>query len=252
MITVLDQFDPAKHYFKDPYPHVIIEDCLPQDLYNKLYNSFPIKEIQNTLPLLVGHTYRYFSNDVLNKKTIPVSSVWEDFFLAHTSQDYYEKVLDIFKDNLKNIEWFKNQKVSIRNSSSVDQVVTETQFVVHNPVKETTRTDHLDNPMEIYAGLFYMRNPADQAEGGDFVIYETDKIEEVAKHNGRELLNTTARKTVKTIKYGANKFVMFLNSNRSAHGVTPRINSQTERLSINIIAEVTEKKLALFPLKKVG
>jgi hypothetical protein len=106
--------------------------------------------------------------------------------------------------------------------------------------------------MEIYAGLFYMRNPADQAEGGDFVIYETDKIEEVAKHNGRELLNTTARKTVKTIKYGANKFVMFLNSNRSAHGVTPRINSQTERLSINIIAEVTEKKLALFPLKKVG
>ena len=49
-----------------------------------------------------------------------------------------------------------------------------------------------------------------ESYGSHFVIYETDKIEEVAKHNGRELLNTTARKTVKTIKYGANKFVMFL------------------------------------------
>jgi hypothetical protein len=106
----------------------------------------------------------------MNKKLIPVASVWQDFFEAHTSQKYYKKVLDIFKDDLPNIEWFRNQQVSVRNSSTTDQVVTETQFVVHNPIKETTRTDHLDNPMEIYAGLFYMRRPEDTAEGGDFVI----------------------------------------------------------------------------------
>jgi hypothetical protein len=252
MNTVLDQFDPTKHYFKDPYPHIIIEDCLPQNLYNDLYNSFPVKEIKQTLPLIIGHTYRYLADDVMNKKLIPVSSVWQDFFEAHTSQKYYKKVLDIFKDDLPNIEWFRNQQVSVRNSSTTDQVVTETQFVVHNPIKETTRTDHLDNPMEIYAGLFYMRRPEDTAEGGDFVIYRTDPIKEVAKQNGRELLPSTKKEIVKTIKYSPNKFVMFLNSNRSAHGVTPRINSQTERLSINIIAEVTQKKLALFPLKKVG
>ena len=252
MITVLDKFDPSTHYFRDPYPHVIIDDALPQDLYDDLYNNFPVKEIQNNLPLIIGHTYRYLADDVLNKKIIPVAKVWEDFFTAHTSQTYYEKVLDIFKDDLKNIDWFKNQKISVRNSASISQVVTETQFVVHNPIKETTRTDHLDNPMEIYAGLFYMRQPEDKAEGGDFVIYQTDEIKEVAKQNGRELLENTARKAIKTIKYGPNKFVMFLNSNRSAHGVTPRTNSTTERLSINIIAEVTEKKSALFSLKKIS
>ena len=101
MNTVLDKFDPAKHYFKDPYPHIIIEDCLPQDLYNNLYNSFPVKEIKQTLPLIIGHTYRYLADDVINKKLIPVASVWQDFFEAHTSQQYYEKVLDIFKAYLK-------------------------------------------------------------------------------------------------------------------------------------------------------
>ena len=49
MNTVLDQFDPTKHYFKDPYPHIIIEDCLPQNLYNDLYNSFPVEEITRGL-----------------------------------------------------------------------------------------------------------------------------------------------------------------------------------------------------------
>ena len=53
------------------------------------------------------------------------------------------------------------------------------------------------------------------------------------------------------VPYEANNFCMFLNVKDSVHGVTPRINSQTERLSINIIAEVTDRKYKMFPIKKV-
>jgi hypothetical protein len=132
MNTVLDQFDPTKHYFKDPYPHIIIEDCLPQNLYNDLYNSFPVKEIKQTLPLIIGHTYRYLADDVMNKKLIPVSSVWQDFFEAHTSQKYYKKVLDIFKDDLPNIEWFKKptskcKKFFYHRSSGYRNTICSTQ-----------------------------------------------------------------------------------------------------------------------------
>ena len=49
MITVLDKFDPAIHYFEDPYPHVIIEDALPEDVYKKLYDSWPVQEIKDKL-----------------------------------------------------------------------------------------------------------------------------------------------------------------------------------------------------------
>ena len=250
MITVLDKFDPAQHYFEDPYPHVIIEDALPEDVYKKLYDSWPVQEIKDKLEIIGGHTFRYMSNDVLNKKIVPVSEDWENFFKAHTSQEYYSKVLNLFEKHIQHIDFLKQQKVVVRGSGE-SKVVTETQFVIHNPVKETTRTDHLDNPVEIYAGLLYMRKPEDEAEGGDFVIYKSDPVFEVSRQNGRELLETTKREVVKTIKYKPNCFVMFLNTNRAVHGVTPRINSQTERLSINIIAEVTDRKYKMFPIKKV-
>ena len=100
MITVLDKFDPKEHYFADPYPHIIIEDCLPFDLYQKLFDSFPVDEIKQNLPLLVGHTYRYLANEVINKKTIPVKQEWQNFFDAHTSQEYYQKVLGLLKQIL--------------------------------------------------------------------------------------------------------------------------------------------------------
>lgn len=250
MTTVLDKFDINKHYFEDPYPHVIIEDALPEDYYNKLYNTWPVSEIKKALPIIGGHTFRYMSNDVLNKKLVPVSTEWQNFFKDHTSQDYYLKVLNIFEKHIKHIDYLKNEKVEIRGAGK-SNVVTETQFVIHNPVKETTRTDHLDNPIEIYAGLLYMRKPEDNAEGGDFVIYKSDPVTEVSRNNGREILKKTQREVVKTIKYKPNCFVMFLNTNTAVHGVTPRINSETERLSINIIAEVTDRKYAMFPIRKI-
>ncbi len=96
-----------------------------------------------------------------------------------------------------------------------------------------------------------MRKPDDNAEGGDFVIYKSDPVTEVSRNNGREILEKTQRQVIKTIKYKPNCFVMFLNTNKAVHGVTPRINSETERLSINIIAEVTDRKYAMFPLRKI-
>ena len=137
MITVLDKFDPAKHYFEDPYPHVIIEDALPEDVYKKLYDSWPVQEIKDKLEIIGGHTFRYMSNDVLNKKIVPVSEDWENFFKAHTSQEYYNKVLNLFEKHIQHIDFLKQQKVAVRGSGE-SKVVTETQFVIHNPVKETT------------------------------------------------------------------------------------------------------------------
>ena len=146
MITVLDKFDPDKHYFKTPDPHVVIENALPQDLYNRLAKDFPVKAMQEKLPLIEGHTYRYLANDVLNKKTIPVSIEWKTFFETHTSQTYYEKVLDIFKNDMP---YSKNQIRTAIQVRGVDEttgdMVTDTQFVVHNPITTgTTRTTHID------------------------------------------------------------------------------------------------------------
>ena len=251
MITVLDKFNPIKHYFKDPYPHVVIENALPQDLYDKLAKDFPVKAIKETLPLIEGHTYRYLANDVLNKKTIPVSKEWQTFFETHTSQIYYEKVLNIFKNDMPYSDSKIKTIVQVRGvDETKGDMVTDTQFVIHNPINAgTTRTTHIDNPQELYAGLLYFRQDTDNSTGGDFEIFDTKEVKGVHKLKGREVSQDTDKTLVRTVKYAPNTFVMFLNTGRSVHGVTPRQGATVERLSINIIAETRNKQNLLFNLK---
>ena len=250
MITVLDNFNPATDYFAEPYPHVVIKNALPKNLYNKLAKDFPTKNIKETLTLIEGHTYRYLANDVLNKKTIPVSAEWKQFFETHTSQAYYDKVLDLFKNDMPYTAEQIKKSVAVRGvDEKSGDMVTDTQFVVHDPITQgTTRTTHLDNPQELYAGLLYFRQPNDDSTGGDFDIFETRQIPSVDKLKGREISSDTEKILVRTVKYKPNTFVMFLNTGKSVHGVTPRENATVERLSINIIAETRSKQNLLFQL----
>ena len=250
MTTVLDNFNPETDYFKEPYPHVIIKNALPKDLYDSLAKNFPVEQMKQELPLIEGHTHRYLANDVLNKKTIDVSKEWQEFFQIHTSQQYYDKVLELFKEDMPYGEKVTNKKVMIRGVDEKNgDMVTDTQFVVHNPIKVgTTRSTHIDNPQELYAGLLYFRQDNDTSMGGDFEIYDTKKIKAVIKQKGREISQDTEKTLVKTIKYEPNTFVMFLNTGKSVHGVTPRHNATVDRLSINIIAETRSKQNLLFHL----
>ena len=114
MITVLDNFNPETDYFQEPYPHIVIKNALPKDFYQTLAKTFPTQEMKQKLPLIEGHTHRYLANDVLNKKTITVSEEWQDFFKAHTSQKYYDKVLNLFKNDITYGEQVFNKKVMVR------------------------------------------------------------------------------------------------------------------------------------------
>ena len=43
---------------------------------------------------------------------------------------------------------------------------------MHKPITETTsRTPHIDNPMEMWAGLLYMPCKEDTSTGGEFQLY---------------------------------------------------------------------------------
>jgi len=254
MTTVLDNFDPATDYFAEPYPHVVIKNALPKNLYNKLAKDFPAKNIKETLPLIEGHTYRYLANDVLNKNTIPVSAEWKQFFETHTSQEYYDKVLDLFKNDMPYSNEQIKKSVAVRGvDEKSGDMVTDTQFVVHDPITQgTTRTTHLDNPQELYAGLLYFRQPDDNSTGGDFEIFDVPKLKSVHKQRGREVTQDTEKTLVRTVKYEPNTFVMFLNTGKSVHGVTPRQDAEVERLSINIIAETRSKQNLLFKLLNVA
>jgi len=250
--SVLQKFNPATDYFTDPYPHIIIKDCLPLKTYELLYENYPVQTIKDNFPIVEGSTYRGLANDFIRSKRVEAKDCWLDFFEYHTSQDFYNSVLRIFNLPVQN-NWIKDEKVKVRHAEGDAGIVTDTQFVIHEPITEgTTRTPHIDNPVEIYAGLLYMRQRGDKAKGGDFVIYDTHPISHVVTGTGRQITNSVKLKESKTIRYKENTFVMFLNSNKSVHGVTPRQEPGHDRLSINIIAEVSNKHNRLFKLLEIN
>ena len=245
--SVLQNFKKEKHFFNEPYAHIVIENCLPLKTFEMLYENFPVQTVKDNFKLVDGHTYRGLANDFIGSKRVEAKQCWIDFFQYHTSQEFYNEVLTIFNET----RWIKDEKVKVRHTEGDAKIVTDTQFVIHQPTTGTTRSTHIDNPLEIYAGLLYMRQRGDNAKGGDFVIYDAPEIDKVVAKTGREIPKDIEKKEHKKITYKENTFVMFLNTNKSVHGVTPRENALHDRLSINIIAEAEKKLGPSFKLNEI-
>jgi hypothetical protein len=237
-ISVLQNF---KTVFDHPYPHICIEDALPDVIYNELEDTFPEDLVCSTTPHDNGITYRYKAKDCTTKSP---PAIWQDFFEYHTSKEYFRECVSVFELYLEKhypglAERLYAGTVAVRDVGSGGDFVTDCQFVVHEPVDQTgtTRTPHVDNPVEIYAGLLYMRKPGDNSYGGNFTIHETTgEIVEVNKSLGRQV-DDRLHRPVKQVPYKRNVFCMFLNVKNSVHSVTPRIAPDHRRHSINIIGE---------------
>src|SRR6056300_2053812 len=216
----------------DPFPYVCVEGAMPDRFYRELEATFPEDMIiNNTQPHDGGITYRFKCKEATMWQP---PAIWQDFFAYHSSTEYFRACAELFAPHIVAAygeEFYENLKtkpVSVRDVDNSGHYVTDCQFVVHEPVDQTgtSRTPHVDNPVEIYAGLLYMRKPNDTSAGGNFTIHEqTGNIEQVNKTLGRQV-EDSLHKSVKQVPYVANSFCMFLNVKDSVHSVTPRIRPQ--------------------------
>ena len=77
----------------DPYPHVVIHDALPWDIYEKLENDFPEKSVLATEPFDNGICYRMKADKLLSQTF--ESGIWRAFAEYHTSAEWFNEVNDI-------------------------------------------------------------------------------------------------------------------------------------------------------------
>jgi hypothetical protein len=232
----------AQSFSAKPFPFICIEEALPEPLYKELEATFPESLICSTPALDGGITYRYKSNPVLMDQRVP--QIWREFFEYHTSPEYFRACIKLFEPHLathfpKLLDAALASNVTVRNIDNSGTFVTDCQFVVHEPIDKTgtSRTPHLDNLVEIYAGLLYLRNPDDFSAGGNFTLHDVpQEVQEVNRSLGREV-GSLYHNPVLEVPYRRNTFCMFLNVKNSVHSVTPRINPLHRRRSINIIGE---------------
>ena len=239
----------------DPYPHVIIEDALPWDLYENLEAEFPEKTLLATDPFDNGICYRLKADKLLSLTF--ESGLWRDFAEYHTSAEWFNEVNELFKPYMPGVlhKTFTEDDLGARGWADENKNIwTDCQLVMHKPIEErTTRTPHIDNPMEMWAGLLYMPYTDDQSTGGEFQIYSTQSsVQKVDKKAGRQIYDSDLGTVVKTIPYKRNTFVMFANNSpNTVHGVSLRQNATLNRRSVNIIGEFKRGYATMYNVQEV-
>lgn len=237
-----------KEVTTEPYPHAWVEEALPESVYRELEETLPVDLVKSGGAYDIGGTsvdggnFRYKSAAALTERKLP--NIWLEFFEYHTSEEYFRSVIALFERQIEDrypqyLDLFHFGLVEVRGLTQSAPLVTDCQYVIHEALdaEKTTRTPHLDNPIEIYAGLLYMKYPDDESTGGNFSVHKVTKpISGVDRAAGRQV-DSDLHHLYAEVPYKRNSYAMFLNVLDSVHSVTPRKNAKLDRVSINIIGE---------------
>jgi hypothetical protein len=238
--SILGKIDHLVHIA--PFPYVAIEEALPWPLYDKLSKEFPENEILNRE---YGENQRV---DLHAKDSAGrVSPQWRQFIDYHTSVAFWHDMARVFGDVIRLV--YPSLEIRHGEMTEWDTVVRgmgqgtvnmECQPGVNTPQTEAGRVrgPHLDNPIELIAGLLYM------GEGeGDL---EVCRMTKQPMWHGKLEIEDNCVEVVSKVKYRPNMLVMFLNSPISIHSVTPRQPTTECRRLCNFAAEMNS------PLFKIG
>ncbi len=243
MFSVLQNIQNIK-FNSTPYPYLVIDDALPTDYYEQLEKEFPDfnKIIENDRALneyKENTAYRY--NAALSLNDDDISSNWKKFISYHTSHEFFDEFYHHFKDPIKKIFNAERDKLPSKDKIGTrflgkNYFNTDCQFVINTPTSGQTSViePHLDNPMEFYAALLYMKDPNDSSTGGNLTTY---KFKDKPSFYGKSRVREENVNLIEEIEYKPNRLVMFLNSPFSIHGVTKREKTSFYRKYMNIIGE---------------
>jgi hypothetical protein len=222
-----------------PYPHVIIENALDENIFNELKSKLPESYVAGQ-PVGPDQSKRV-KYHVLQEDDWPISNLWKEFFEFHTSKEFFDQVLDMWEPfNVKYAVARDSIVIGKGKAYGKANCYTDCQFVRHNVVPEgaTTRTPHVDNKNEVYAGLLYFKH--DNSTGGGFNIHKQPFESGWDSKQNNELYEPGP--IVDTCEYKDNNFVMFFNQKYAVHSVEPRAGVQSPRWSINIIGRWTQNR----------
>ena len=229
----------------DPYAYIVCESVFPTELYDRLAETFPstefflkhLPEVKSNQAVRIPASYVIGSEDF--------SPEWREFFSYHTSDAFWQDIVRVFGDNMRATypqlesqvgrpmeEW----RTKLRGSDGNAELHTDLLFVINTAVKtpSSVRPAHVDSRNKIFSGLFYMKQAGDPTPGGDLVIY---RFKDGRSGFGGHYANLEDLDETDVVGYGANKFIGFINSQDSIHGVTPRPETEWARRYINFVVE---------------
>jgi hypothetical protein len=240
---------------RDPYPHLIVENCLAPEIYAELARTYPDDETilrlsgaREKYVIRQNHRYDLRAHRILRHPG-SVSPAWVEFVRHHVSHEFFAEFLNLLGPDIaatyptletrlgrKMEEW----TTGIRFDPEWDQgqIALDCQIGINTPTrrKSSTRGVHTDAPDELFAMLLYFRRDEDQSQGGDLEICQW-------KNDAPHLfidrdIDPSDTESRGIVPYRPNTLVIFINSAISLHAVTPREPTPLSRRLVNIVGRV--------------
>lgn len=266
-LSILQNFRPSL-VKRDPFPHFVIDNALPADLYEALDRQYPSAEL-----IFANQMRRRPEKEMLSNRRYDLSAatvhdnprldlgLWRDFVVYHTSQEFLDEMIDKLGDFIGlRYPWLLpmmarkapggRPRVGVRryyDDSTNCEIAFDCQVGINSQVTtapSSVKGLHLDNSAELYAGLFYLRHKDDDSTGGDLQLYRW-KTAQPSFYDKRHIRPENAE-LVGVVPYGANRFALLLNDLDAIHGVSTRSVTVHPRRLVNIIAEVDPTVERLF------
>jgi hypothetical protein len=235
-----------------PFPYIHKTGALDSVHYDELAASFPsLERIAAGRPITNNKLYNLSAPDVVADKTMP--EVWRNFFAYHCSRDFFRAFLNLWRaaieqeypdlgsrfgkplDDLACAVRSPGKEKPASNFSA--DMMLDCQFGINSPVTEvsTVRVPHIDNPHKLFSAILYFRDPEDDSSGGDLQLYRLKTPS--YRHNSKLDVPENVLTEDRVVSYQPNSLIMWLNTPRSIHGVTPRSKTNFPRRYINFIGE---------------
>ncbi len=253
----------------EPFPHIVVRDALPRDLFDELIGSFPKTEtIVGSRALDSNKLFLLSARKVA--ETDVILETWRKFFDYHTSHAFFLDVIELWHDFVLDAypdieadlgKTLRDFTTGIRHSKGADNpanlaedIQLDCQFGMNSAVDNpsSVRGPHVDSRYKLFAGLLYFRDPEDDSTGGEFELWRY-RDPNFRYHRGTAVdrrsvenmpVNRLTRiesrhvERVGSIPYAANVLVMWLNTPYSVHGVSPRQPTAWTRRYVNFLGEV--------------
>jgi len=238
----------------EPYPHIVVHNAIDATLFKQLEREFPSSELLLGDRVIEDKTYEYSVCKIVSNPAI--SPIWREFVAYHSSREFFMEVLRVFGDAIVTLHQrlehilgksLRELSTGIRNLEfrrkraqyEVDLAM-ECQFYLNYTRRlRQIVPPHVDRGTQLYGGMLYFREEADDSSGGDFQICEPRDYRKLLVSedalNEAELDNS---RVTDVVKYESNTLVFFLNSVRSIHAVSPRSATPFVRRHVNICADL--------------
>lgn len=238
------------HLAFDPFPYLVIENALPENLHTELRRTFPSRQILK----VVGGQNKRWSTPLLELRKIQgVTSLWRSFVEYHASQEFVNEVVTFFGDTIvqmypktfKSTDDIKKRPVRVRGVGSPlpGSLSLDSQVSGNTPVSiaGAPRGIHFDSTAALWAGLYYLRSEDDDSVGGDLELWRWPKSFNYKEKSSlyREGMSPDHAHRFRTIPYRSNTFVFIINSIDSLHSVTERMPTPHTRQFLNLLCDLS-------------